>query len=71
MSHVSAAAAQSPYAKPSTRAAQTVSILGVFGGVLDKVPLGATMNKGLTLRMGQQHGQRYRGFALHRRSRRW
>jgi threonine dehydrogenase-like Zn-dependent dehydrogenase len=37
----------------------TVSILGVFGGVLDKFPLGAAMNKGLTFRMGQQHGQRY------------
>ncbi|MFF7450143.1 MULTISPECIES: alcohol dehydrogenase catalytic domain-containing protein [unclassified Streptomyces] len=37
----------------------TVSVLGVFGGVLDKFPFGAAMNKGLTFRMGQQHGQRY------------
>lgn len=37
----------------------TVSIVGVYGGFLDKFPLGAAMNKGLTLRMGQQHGQRY------------
>lgn len=37
----------------------TVSILGVFGGLVDKFPLGAAMNKGLVLRMGQQHPQRY------------
>ena len=36
-----------------------VSILGVYGGVLDKFPMGAAMNKGLTLRMGQMHAQRY------------
>jgi threonine dehydrogenase-like Zn-dependent dehydrogenase len=37
----------------------TVSIIGVFGGYLDKMPIGAAMNKALTFRMGQQHGQRY------------
>ncbi|GAB3214332.1 zinc-dependent alcohol dehydrogenase [Marinactinospora thermotolerans] len=37
----------------------TVSVLGVFGGLADKFPIGAVMNKGLTLRTGQQHGQRY------------
>ena len=37
----------------------TVSIIGVFGGYLDKVPIGAAMNKALVFRMGQQHGQRY------------
>jgi threonine dehydrogenase-like Zn-dependent dehydrogenase len=36
----------------------TLSMLGVFG-VMDKFPLGAIMNKGLTLRTAQQHGQRY------------
>jgi len=36
-----------------------VSIPGVYGGFLDKVPLGAAFNKGLTLRMGQTHVQRY------------
>jgi threonine dehydrogenase-like Zn-dependent dehydrogenase len=36
-----------------------VSIMGVYGGVLDKFPMGAAMNKGLTLRMGQMHAQRY------------
>jgi threonine dehydrogenase-like Zn-dependent dehydrogenase len=37
----------------------TVSVPGVYGGFLDKVPLGAAFNKGLTLRMGQTHVQRY------------
>ena len=37
----------------------SVFCLGVFGGVVDKFPLGAVMNKGLTLRGAQQHGQRY------------
>ncbi|GAA2702451.1 zinc-dependent alcohol dehydrogenase [Nonomuraea recticatena] len=37
----------------------TVSVLGVFLGVVDKFPMGAVMNKGLTLSSGQQHGQRY------------
>jgi threonine dehydrogenase-like Zn-dependent dehydrogenase len=35
-----------------------VSVLGVFG-VTDKFPMGVLMNKGLTLRTAQQHGQRY------------
>jgi threonine dehydrogenase-like Zn-dependent dehydrogenase len=37
----------------------TVSVAGVFGGLVDKFPMGAVMNKALTLRSGQQHGQRY------------
>jgi threonine dehydrogenase-like Zn-dependent dehydrogenase len=37
----------------------TVSVVGVFGGLVDKFPMGAVMNKGLTIRSGQQHGQRY------------
>lgn len=37
----------------------TVSIVGVYMGFVDKFPIGAAMNKGLTLRMGQQHGQKY------------
>ncbi|MBL1177815.1 zinc-dependent alcohol dehydrogenase [Pantanalinema sp. GBBB05] len=36
-----------------------VSIPGVYGGFLDKVPMGAAMNKGLTLKMGQTHVHRY------------
>jgi threonine dehydrogenase-like Zn-dependent dehydrogenase len=37
----------------------TVSIPGVYGGLLDKVPLGAAFAKGLTLRLGQTHVHRY------------
>jgi threonine dehydrogenase-like Zn-dependent dehydrogenase len=36
-----------------------VSIPGVYGGFLDKLPLGAAFAKGLTLRMGQTHVHRY------------
>jgi threonine dehydrogenase-like Zn-dependent dehydrogenase len=36
----------------------TLSILGVYG-LMDKFPLGVIMNKGLTVRTAQQHGQRY------------
>jgi threonine dehydrogenase-like Zn-dependent dehydrogenase len=37
----------------------TVSVPGVYGGFDDKIPLGALMNKGLTLKTGQTHVQRY------------
>jgi len=36
-----------------------VSIPGVYGGIIDKVPIGAAFGKGLTLRMGQTHVHRY------------
>ena len=36
-----------------------VAIIGVYGGLIDKIPMGAAMNKGLTFRMGQQPTQRY------------
>src|ERR687893_391757 len=36
----------------------TLSILGVYG-LMDKFPIGVIMNKGLTVRTAQQHGQRY------------
>jgi threonine dehydrogenase-like Zn-dependent dehydrogenase len=36
-----------------------VFILGVFAGMVDKFPLGAMMNKGLTVMSAQQHGQRF------------
>jgi len=36
----------------------TLSILGVYG-VMDKFPVGVLMNKGLTVRTAQQHGQKY------------
>ena len=35
-----------------------ISVVGVYG-VTDKFPMGAIVNKGLTLRSAQQHGQRY------------
>ena len=37
----------------------TVSIPGVYGGFVDKVPLGAAFNKALTMKMGQTHVHRY------------
>lgn len=36
-----------------------VSIPGVYGGMTDKFPLGAVMEKGLTLKTGQTHVQKY------------
>jgi threonine dehydrogenase-like Zn-dependent dehydrogenase len=37
----------------------TVSIIGVYGGFSDKIPTGALMNKGLTIKTGQCHVHRY------------
>jgi threonine dehydrogenase-like Zn-dependent dehydrogenase len=36
-----------------------VSVIGVYGGLIDKFPAGAFMNKGLQLRTGQCHVQKY------------
>jgi threonine dehydrogenase-like Zn-dependent dehydrogenase len=36
-----------------------LSIPGVYGGFIDKVPMGAAFNKGLTLKMGQTHVHKY------------
>ncbi|OKH39668.1 glutathione-dependent formaldehyde dehydrogenase [[Phormidium ambiguum] IAM M-71] len=36
-----------------------VSLAGVYGGFLDKIPMGAAFNKGLSLKMGQTHVHRY------------
>ncbi|GAB3977964.1 zinc-dependent alcohol dehydrogenase [Plantactinospora veratri] len=47
----------------------SVFVLGVFAGMVDKFPLGALMNKGLTLRGAQQHGQRYIPMLLERMAR--
>ncbi|GEK23441.1 zinc-dependent alcohol dehydrogenase [Cellulomonas xylanilytica] len=47
----------------------TVFVLGVFAGLVDKFPLGAVMNKGLTLRSAQMHGQRYIPMLLERMER--
>ena len=43
----------------SCRNGGTVSVIGVYGGLLDKFPSGAFMNKGLQLRTGQCHAQKY------------
>ncbi|TCN32056.1 zinc-dependent alcohol dehydrogenase [Sinorhizobium americanum] len=37
----------------------TVSIVGVYGGYLDKIPFGSAINRGLTFRMAQTPVQRY------------
>ena len=37
----------------------TVSIIGVYGGFIDKFPIGSLMNRSLTIRAGQCHVQRY------------
>jgi threonine dehydrogenase-like Zn-dependent dehydrogenase len=37
----------------------TVSIPGAYGGLADKIPLGALMNKGLTIKTGQTHVHKY------------
>jgi len=41
------------------RPAGIVSVIGVYGGLMDKFPTGAFMNKGLTMRSGQCHVQKY------------
>jgi len=41
------------------RTGGTLSIPGVYGGFLDKVPFGAVMQKGLTIKTGQTHMQKY------------
>ena len=37
----------------------TVSVPGVYGGFIDKMPMGAYVNKGLTMKTGQTHMMRY------------
>jgi threonine dehydrogenase-like Zn-dependent dehydrogenase len=37
----------------------TVSVPGVYGGLIDKMPMGAVMNKALTIKTGQTHAQKY------------
>lgn len=48
------------------RCAGTISIPGVYGGLVDKVPMGLAMNKGLTFRMGQTHVNRWTDDLLRR-----
>lgn len=37
----------------------TVSVIGVYGGFIDKFPMGSVMNRSLTIKAGQCHVQRY------------
>ena len=48
------------------RPAGILSVPGVYGGLVDKVPFGAMMNKGLTLRTGQTHVNRWTDDLLRR-----
>jgi threonine dehydrogenase-like Zn-dependent dehydrogenase len=43
----------------SCRSGGIVSVIGVYGGLIDKFPAGAWMNRSLTLRTGQAHVHRY------------
>ena len=43
----------------SCRKGGTVSIAGVYVGFGDKLPIGAAMNKGLSIKTGQTHVQAY------------
>ncbi len=48
------------------RPAGVLSVPGVYGGLLDKVPFGMIMNKGLTIRTGQTHVNRWTDDLLRR-----
>jgi threonine dehydrogenase-like Zn-dependent dehydrogenase len=48
------------------QAAGTLSIPGVYGGLIDKFPIGMIMNKGLTIRTGQTHVNRWTDDLLRR-----
>jgi len=43
----------------SCRNGGIVSVIGVYGGFVDKFPMGALMNRGLSIKSGQCHVQRY------------
>nr|WP_295710497.1 zinc-dependent alcohol dehydrogenase [uncultured Halomonas sp.] len=48
------------------RPAGILSIPGVYGGLVDKLPIGALMNKGLAVRTGQTHVNRWTDDLLRR-----
>jgi threonine dehydrogenase-like Zn-dependent dehydrogenase len=48
------------------RPAGVISIAGVYSGLVDKLPIGQAMNKGLTFRMGQTHVNRWTDDLLRR-----
>ncbi|HLU45135.1 MAG TPA: zinc-dependent alcohol dehydrogenase [Natronosporangium sp.] len=41
------------------RSGGTVAVIGAYGGLMDKFPIGAVMNRSLTIRAGQCHVHRY------------
>jgi threonine dehydrogenase-like Zn-dependent dehydrogenase len=43
----------------SCRSGGTVSVAGVYGGFIDKFPMGAVVNRALTIKSGQTHVHRY------------
>jgi threonine dehydrogenase-like Zn-dependent dehydrogenase len=43
----------------ATRKGGRISIPGVYGGIADKFPIGALMEKGLTIKSGQTHVQKF------------
>jgi threonine dehydrogenase-like Zn-dependent dehydrogenase len=47
------------WAIDSVRKGGVVSVIGVYGGLIDKFPIGSFMNRSLTMRTGQCHVQRY------------
>ena len=44
----------------------TISVPGVYGGIVDKIPFGAAMNKSLTFKMGQTHVNKWADDLLRR-----
>ena len=52
------------------RSGGTVSVAGVYGGFIDKFPMGAIVNRSLTIKSGQTHVQRYMRPLLERIERR-
>jgi threonine dehydrogenase-like Zn-dependent dehydrogenase len=43
----------------SCRSGGIISVMGVYGGFIDKFPMGSLMNRSLTIKTGQCHVQRY------------
>ena len=43
----------------SCKSGGTVSVIGVYTGLIDKFPMNAVMNRSLTIKCGQAHVQRY------------
>jgi threonine dehydrogenase-like Zn-dependent dehydrogenase len=44
---------------PACRSGGIVSVVGCYGGFIDRFPMGAVMNRSLTIRAGQCHVPRY------------